>query len=611
MRTKLFLRCGLLVCASLLFFMTSCVDDRYDLSKGVDATIAFGKGVSVPIGSTAKIMLSEIVDTASTDVLEIDSLTGDYSITVAGTFEPQAFNVGGMNIAITALPERKRYDFELINLSQVANLPQWVIEEMEKQKYPFVVRNEVDYAVNFDVTPNVPREIKKIRSLTFENEVKLAVNLKIYSESHDSDDLLEIVDRISLKSASEDGLMLNVPEYLVFTDGETGNNGCIVLNGSAKYDTATKSLTYAKEMYIKALDFSYLPGGYLPVNDGVIDLHNELHAIGYVESDTVLLGYENITHIQSVDVECNLAIDRFVIKEVEGVFDYNLEAIDEVVELSLDDELEFLKDAYFDFNDPRVYLTVNNPLDATIFASARFAALDGDGNRLNDADVAVDVELLGNAENRLFINRYENSVEGYRTVSVPGLNELLKQLPDKVEIGLDARADTTSFVKLELDTDYMLDGEYRVSLPMNFDEFRIAYTTSFEDVLGDTDDYTNGLSALKLSFDVLNTIPLELVPEVVAYDVNGEVIDLLSIELDGAIKKGNGVAGGEVTEPVVSPVVMTLSASRDELDSLDRIDLRMTGTGSGLFNAKEYLQLKNIVLTINEAIVVDLDANDN
>lgn len=611
MRTKLFLRCGLLACASLLFLMTSCVDDRYDLSNGVDATIAFGKGTSVPIGSTAKIMLSEIIDTASTDVLEIDSLTGDFSITVAGTFEPQAFNVGGMNIAISASPERKHYDFELINLSQAANLPQWVIEEMRKQKYPFVVRNDVDYAVNFDVTPNVPREIKKIRSLTFEDEVKLAVNLKIYSERHDSDDLLEIVDMISLKSASEDGLLLNVPEYLVFADGAMGNDGCIVLDGSAKYDAAAKSLTYAKEMYIKALDFSYLPGGYLPVNDGVIDLHNELHAIGYVESDTVLLGYENITHIQSVDVECNLAIDRFVIKEVEGVFDYNLEAIDEVVELSLDDELEFLKDAYFDFNDPRVYLTVNNPLDATIFASARFAALDADGNRLNDADVAVDVELLGNAENRLFINRYENNIDGYRTVTVPDLNELLKQLPDKVEIGLDARADTTRFVNLELGTDYMLDGEYRVSLPMNFDEFRIAYTASFEDVLGDTDDYTNGLSALKLSFDVLNTIPLELVPEIVAYDVNGEVIDLLNIELDGAIKKGNGVAGGEVTEPVVSPVVMTLSASRDELDSLDRIDIRMTGSGSGLFNAKEYLQLKNIVLTINEAIVIDLDGNDN
>ena len=72
-----------MACASLLFFMTSCVDDRCDLSNGVDATIAFGKGISVPIGSTAKIMLSEIIDTAKADALEIDTQTGDYSIAIA------------------------------------------------------------------------------------------------------------------------------------------------------------------------------------------------------------------------------------------------------------------------------------------------------------------------------------------------------------------------------------------------------------------------------------------------------------------------------------------------------------------------------------------------
>lgn len=611
MRTKLSFRCGLMACASLLFFMTSCVDDRCDLSNGVDATIAFGKGISVPIGSTAKIMLSEIIDTAKADALEIDTQTGDYSIAIAGTFEPRVFDVGGMDIAISASPERKHYDFELINLSQAQNLPQWVIDEMKKRKYPFVVRNEVDYAVNFNVTPNVPEEIKKIRSLTFEKEVKLAVNLKIYSERHDSDDLLEMVDEIGLKSEGYDGLLLNVPEYMVFADGAVEKSGCLILDGSAKYNVATKSLTYEKVVYVKALDFSCLPGGFLPVKDGVIDLHDDLHAMGYVESDTVLLGYENITHIQSVDVECSLAIDRFVIKEVEGVFDYDMKAIDEVVELSLADELDFLKGAYFDFNDPRVYLTVNNPIDATIFASARFDALDAGGNRLNDTDVAVDVELFGNTENRLFINRSGNSVEGYRTVTVPTLNELLKQLPDKVHIGLDASADTTSFVKLELDADYTLSGEYKVSLPMDFDEFRISYTASFEDVLGDTDDYVNGITALKLSFDVLNTIPLELVPEIVAYDIEGRALDMLSVELDGAIKQGNGVANGVVTEPVVSAVTLKLSASRDELDSLDRIDIRMTGSGSGVFNANEYLQLKNIVLTIDEAIVIDLDNNDN
>ena len=76
-------------------------------------------------------------------------------------------------------------------------------------------------------------------------------------------------------------------------------------------------------------------------------------------------------------------------------------------------------------------------------------------------------------------------------------------------------------------------------------------------------------------------------------------------KIKGKIEKGNGVVNGVLTEPVVSHVEVTLSAA--ELTELDKIDISLVGVGSGVFNEKEYVQLKNIVISIDEPVTVDLN----
>ena len=62
-------------------FLAACSpDESCDLKKDVDLTISMGKDLAFTVGSTGKIMLSELIDTSGTDLLEIDSVTGDYSI---------------------------------------------------------------------------------------------------------------------------------------------------------------------------------------------------------------------------------------------------------------------------------------------------------------------------------------------------------------------------------------------------------------------------------------------------------------------------------------------------------------------------------------------------
>ena len=111
--------------------------------------------------------------------------------------------------------------------------------------------------------------------------------------------------------------------------------------------------------------------------------------------------------------------------------------------------------------------------------------------------------------------------------------------------------------------------------------------------------------ALTLSFDLLNTVPFSLNPEIKPYDKDGNLLEAIRLDIEGNIEKGNGVVDGVVTDPVVSHIAVKLSAT--ELEKLDRIDVTLTGTGSGAFNANEYIQLKNIVLSIDEPIAVKIN----
>ena len=108
----------------LLFVATACVDDKYDLSKEVDMTVGVGGGVSLPLGSTEKIMLTELIDTVETDIVKLDN-EGNYSIFKEGSFTPENFEIGNLDISLAAVGEKRHYDFDLYNLSDdYDNLPE-------------------------------------------------------------------------------------------------------------------------------------------------------------------------------------------------------------------------------------------------------------------------------------------------------------------------------------------------------------------------------------------------------------------------------------------------------------------------------------------------------
>lgn len=597
--------------ASLMsaFLVVGCVEDKCDLSKDIDVTIGVGKGVSIPIGSTEKIMLTELMDSADSEILRIDS-EGDYSIFKAGNFTPEYFKVGNLDVDIEPFSDKMHYDFKLFDLTdEIDELPSWVKEEMMKQKYPYVVNQKIDYKTTFKIDQSVPEEMLRLRKLSFSNDAKMSVKVKIASSNSMSDNLLETLNYLYIGS-NDAPFVVDIPEYMVLADKNIGQ-GQLKLDGKAAYNKATKSIEYVSEYEIEALDFSNYKNGYLQVNNSVISIDETLEATGYMVSDTVMFALQNLTHIQSVDVEILFAIDKMTIESVEGVFVPEIDPIKEVVDLELGEDLDFLKDSYLDFNDPRIFVTFTNPVDAKIFADAEFVGYDDSGNSIDGSKVDASMTLEGATTNRIFINRYATQLQGYTTLQVPNLNNLVKTIPDRVDVNVNARMDDGNFSSIELGKEYGISGSYEVSVPLMFDGFSLVYTETIEDVFGDEaddiTDYLKDVESLTLTFNVLNTVPAELVTSVLAYDEAGNRLNSITADVVGVVAAGNGMEGSVVTEPVESSVVVKISSLNGELERLHDIGITLEGKGKGKLNANEYIRFMDIAVTIDENLSLDLN----
>lgn len=599
-------------CFMSSLLVTSCsIDDKYDLSKDVDLTVGVAGGLALPVGSTEKIMLTELIDTAETDVIKIDE-QGYYSVYKSGTFNPEKVKVNDVEVTVEPLSDPKQYDFELIDLSELEDLPQWMKDKIKESQYPHIVREDINNTVEFKISQSVPEEMKKIRTATFRNPVKMTFELDVYSLTHQSDDILAVTDKLHVCSKEAGGFLIEVPEYLVFAPEANVKNGKLIIDGYVKYDDAINRMVLKKEYEIIGLDFSMLPeGGINVTEDNRIEFTEELYASGYIESDTVFFGFNNISHAQHIDVEPMVNVEPMEIATVEGIFDPEIDPINEVVDLELGDDLDFLNDAYLDFADPRIYVTFNNPVDAQIFADAEFAGLDKAGNIIDGAQVATNLTFASAAITNFYINRYDVQVDGYSTVAIPELNNLIKKIPETIDVNINARMDTENYATVTLGKDLEISGDYQVSVPMVFDEFNLEYTEEIDDVLGDDaediTDYVTDINSITVKFDVLNTIPAKFEPSIVAYDEQGVRLNNVTAEVTGVVAKGNGMKDGAVSTPVKSSISIKLSVKNGELDELYKLDLKFAGNGSGTFNSNEYLQLKDIVITIDEAISVDLN----
>ena len=610
--------------------VVSCsVDNAYDLSKDIDMTVAVGDGISIPLGSTDAIMLTEMIDPAKSDVISV-SEEGFYVIEKHGTFDAVDFDIEKVqDLHIDAYVDEQCYNMDLKELydsydeavQAIRNNPllpeelkKQFIDELNAHKVAVSLDEHIDKNdVEFDfIRDGLPKELNKLYRVEFDEPVRMHLQVDVKCETDKA--LFELLDSLELSTVGlgEEFFYVKAPEYIEFVDNEAVDGNKLYLKGAVRANANRDLFTMSWDFYINALDFK---DGYDIVN-GSLSLVDKLEINGAVKSNIVMVEAGDIAGgcrtFEDVVFAPSITIDNFDIKTVEANVNVDIDDIEENVDLDLGDDLEFLYEegTVLDFANPQLVVNVNNGADVSVVSDVVMRGYDENGNAIEGAEATAVFEINPSSANRFFITNKGEVKEGCVSV-VSDLSSLFRKLPHTIGFEMKSKNLASELVHIDLGNSMSVSGDYEVNIPLEFNEVALTYTETIEDVLGDdaseVTDYVKNVELVTMDFEVLNTVPAGFTPAVVAKDAEGRVLKNITVTVEGGIAAGNGMDGGKVTEPVKSSFKVLFSAKNDELGNLNTIDLKLSGVGSGALNTNEYIKIEKMSVTIAKPLEIDLN----
>lgn len=125
--------------------------------------------------------------------------------------------------------------------------------------------------------------------------------------------------------------------------------------------------------------------------------------------------------------------------------------------------------------------------------------------------------------------------------------------------------------------DYNINIDYDINVPLEFENLRIFYNDTIEDLSSDLADITDKVKHLEISAVVDNAIPVDLTLSVEPRNEAGEIISGItlpeSVKIEAA-PNGNGTIQS-------TAVKITIKEERDKaLQELDKLSIKIEGVNS-------------------------------
>jgi len=588
----------LTILALSVSFLNSCVDNSYDLNNGISMDMNLGgDSVSIPIGNTDTIKLSDFID--SSGMLIVDE-SGLYSIMKSDEIDPVEVNINPVTIQVDNITfESFDIDFKDINSMD---------ETSSNVKSAITIGPlyaSIEKSSSFVVNEEVPEEISLIKTVSFKEGTspKLTFILNFKGVPTNLDEI------------SFDQLKLNLPSFLVFDDEDVIDG---VLNLDNKVfdpnDGFTRTLT------LKGFDFSEMNQGEGLVMEDVddknmmiIDSDNEISLKGLIKTGEFSL---DISDLQNITITPIITVDDLQIAGVTGKANPEIDIVKQSIAVDLGSDVDFLKDsAYLDLYNPLIYLTIGNtmgiPIDLSLDMYAKNEKEVISGSQIDQIKIKVNGANVDGerTDTKFLISKLGTEDDGYETVQSDDLSNLLKVIPDSIIMEISAKANQDEIHHFDLTKTMEVTGNYQVLVPLQFDSININYKDTIVGLKDDLSDLSDNVKNLgiNLMMTVENSIPLDLTLTVKPLSSTGNIINGITTAVSGTIPAGTTT--GNANEKLI----IYLTDENYELDELDALELNIKATDSNKIgelvelNANQFIRLTNISLHINGGIDVDLN----
>lgn len=601
--------------------ITACVNEEYDLSKGIDTTINVNGDISAPLGSTEKILIGDFfeIDPQNSAISVVD---GDYVLSLSGDMvrhdiDVPELGISGISVGNSENPGGYRINMDIPDTQPVEGV------QIPDRTYEFTVDGEKETAI--EINEEVPEYIAGIGKIEL-NSV-MSISMRLSRDDGRSEGEITIGE----------GFSLVFPDYITIVK-EGGSVDYEVLDGNVVRFASSASLTPSAplgfRLGIAGIDFGRMPDGQGLVNgciviDDIIGMQDvsisaNARSFGEVISDLP----------SSLSIDIDMSVSDIEIETVEVVFNPEITVDDQTVEIG--EMPEFLSEEgnRLDLYSPVITLMVTNDSPVSAVLQADITSYSNDSQTASihlgneDAGAADAVVLRSGVTPVYIVRRAEDVPDGpVAATNDPviivrdDLSELIATIPDKMTVSdIDVRVlqETIEFDLVNAPDKYSFSFGYDINVPLAFgEELAVSYPydiTGLNETLNPSSSDDNGsleidFSEASVFLTFVNEIPLDLSVAASPIDKDGNVIGSgIDVELTGI--EGNSavtVGAGNVGSPSESPAVIRIRADRESLMKLDGFRLDLKGScGSGFagvaLNENQGIQLKDISVNIKGGV---------
>lgn len=640
-----------------VFGASSCVNQEYDLNKGIDMGMTVDGNISAPLGSTEKIMIGDFLEIDGSDGL-VEDTEGNLSLSFAGDAISETIDVPAIDLKAGDFLDNQSFSIPPIDMRQ----------RVEEAAGDFG-----EYAGMIEDFP-----LDGIGPLVIDDLLEDGTSSIGFSLDIDAEEIAAAVSEIGT-------IRLDAPVGVtLYLDSPSGTGAVTLRKGL--------TVTFPDFISVEASDtrFSVTDGHVLTLRDdlrasegsplevGVNITEMDLEALksesggaeGFVEDggrhfirvdrqitmsslvfEVLPLDFGSTLGDLPLEITCGITMDSKEIELIGAtlVLDPDLTIEDQMMETGGLPEFLTGEGSRLDIWNPVITLEVDNSSPVAIALSATLTGYDAEGVPVTDEPIAI-----GTPDKPVIIRSLDGGVtcrttiyisarpvdidevapmdEYFENIVIADLPDLIAGMPELVEIGdISAKPwydDGNKFTRIFFDRNgtlqYGFDIDYSIDVPLAFGEdLAIEYPYDITGMNGIFDPeggeeeslYSIYVDKAEISMNFVNTLPIGMSVSAEPIDARGEVLPASSgIEAEILAADGSGavVPAGTLDNPSSAPVTIILRASRDAVTALDGFRLDISGTSSAEtagtpLNTNQYIQLTDISVNLDGGVDIEME----
>ena len=542
-----------------------------------------GEYLTIPAGSSDTAYLSKIIEVEEGDILQPDATTRVYHLTKKDDINVEPTTVKEVTVGATTT------DLEAI---EIVNNTGVSFSDAE-------VSADITTSGDFEATANdIDEALKELGSLRVKTPVDLNLTIDFNISGGD----------LTFNQVKANKLKIVFPDYIVFKDDEGIQDNELILDEEV---LSVNGSSYTRTLKVEGYKFGdAVDSGRKPNAEGSLTIEGNIS----MEGDVVTSGISGTGALALVP---KAVLEEMNINSVTGVIQPKIEA--ETTKIELNDLPDFLKDedTRLDITNPVILLKANNPLNTPVEIDAILTPLrDNTAIAGNSVKIGAGDIVLTPGDNMIALSRKgDSSIDGATNVKVEDMNNLLKIIPDDIDVMLTPVVRNKEYYTAELGKAYEMPASYEVDVPLSFEQgLNIVYNDSVQDLNKDLNDLDKiRLKNAKIMLSVDNAIPLKL--QLKAENV--QIKDVYGNELT-AVKKTMEEDKQYVTEstdgekPATSELVLSLTSDDTAfLSKIDRICFKITAVPGSATDVPlkdtQWLKVTSVKLSVPGGVNVDLN----